>query len=208
MARLTASLVWVAVLVVLGVGVTPGKGSIFDDFFGRTDGSPLADFLRTFPKWRIISKQDPNLSLAARNGTVVLAKTEFDDMSQVWIQDSISIGKLAADDGCRKPFALVNFKFNFPKFSAEAIVPSTDGSLPVKLAPYNPSECIPLSMLWTKKADPTSDFSAIRMFKDESKGFNGLGGYGNEGTVIGVLPTGDGANPNVQWKIVGFFSRP
>lgn len=76
----------------------------------------------------------------------------------------------------------------------------------VKLAPYKPSECIPLSMLWTK-ADPTSDFSAIRMFKDESKGFNGLGGNGNEGTVIGVLPT-DGANPNVQWKIVGFFSRP
>ncbi|TKW28060.1 hypothetical protein SEVIR_3G299100v4 [Setaria viridis] len=133
MARLTASLVWVAVLVVLGVGVTPGKGDIFDDFFGRTDGSPLADFLRTFPKWRIISKQDPNLSLAALNGTVVLAKTEFDDMSQVWIQDSISIGKLAADDGCRKPFALVNVKFNFPMFSAEAIVPSTDGSLPVSI---------------------------------------------------------------------------
>ncbi|CAL4969928.1 unnamed protein product [Urochloa decumbens] len=189
MARLTARLVWVAVLAVLSAGaVTLGNGELLDDF-------PY-----DLPQMRIISKQNPNLSLTARDETVVLAKTDFNDTSQVWFQDDRSIGTLGTDDGCRKPFALVNI--NIITSTAQAIVPPDDGSLPVKLGPYSPFHCVQLSTLWTKSR-PVSGFSTIRMFSDDSRAFNGLEGTGKEGTVIGILPT-DGVNPNVQWKIVDF----
>ncbi|TVU18670.1 hypothetical protein EJB05_34780 [Eragrostis curvula] len=169
MARLSAGIAWAVVLwfIMLGISVSPGNGDLLDIF-----GS--------LPPMRIISKQT-KLSLAIRNNTVVLATTDVSDRSQLWVQDYYSFRSLLAgdNDGCSKPFALVNVG------TGQAMVAPEKEFEPMLLAQYNPFTCVPLSMLWTKGTPVRDDFYQIKMFRDESKAFNAVGGYLQDGTVIG-----------------------
>ncbi|TVU18678.1 hypothetical protein EJB05_34788 [Eragrostis curvula] len=160
MARLSAGIAWAVVLwfIMLGISVSPGNGDLLDIF-----GS--------LPPMRIISKQT-KLSLAIRNNTVVLATTDVSDRSQLWVQDYYSFRSLlaGANDGCSKPFALVNVG------TGQAMVAPEKKFEPMLLAQYNPFTCVPLSMLWTKGTPVRDDFYQIKMFRDESKAFNAVGG--------------------------------
>ncbi|KAL6839752.1 hypothetical protein ACP4OV_030440 [Aristida adscensionis] len=159
-------------------------------------GSPLDAVFQEqgCPKVRVYCKKNPNFSVAVRGDAVVLAPANCSDESQLWYQDSSSTGKLAADDGCRRPFSLVNVA------TGKAMVSPTDGSRPVKLAPYDYEQCVPLSTLWTQGAAREDGYYQVRVLRDDRQALNGLSGVIRDGTVVGIYPS-QPVSDNAIWKI-------
>ncbi|KAL6653073.1 hypothetical protein ACP70R_011998 [Stipagrostis hirtigluma subsp. patula] len=186
MAKLAVAVVALWFLV-LGVAV-PTQVSSLDANFEE----------RGCPKVRIFCKRNPNFHVAVRGGAVVLAPANCSDETQLWYQDYSSTGKLAANDGCRKPFTLVNVA------TGQAMLSPTDGSRPVKLAPYDYNNCVPLSTLWTQGAVRDDGYYQVKVLRDEYQALNGLGGGVRDGTVVGIYPS-QPVSDNAIWKITACY---
>ncbi|CAL4899449.1 unnamed protein product [Urochloa decumbens] len=147
---------------------------------------------------RILCKGDKMLNMAIRDNRVVLARADPHDLSQQWLKDYSTTGRVTDDYG-QRAFALVN------KATGQALVNKdiprpADGLVPVQLAPYNGKERVDLSMLWTKGNYLDGEFCEVRVLRDYSKTLHGLFGYDTEGTVIGIYPSAP-STPNTVWKM-------
>ncbi|XP_014752454.1 ricin B-like lectin R40G2 [Brachypodium distachyon] len=146
---------------------------------------------------RVFCKAGEDFSLAARNGTVVLAPTNPRDDYQHWFKDMRHSNRIRDEEGY-PAFALIN------KVTGEAIKHSTGQGHPVKLVPYNP-EYQDESVLWTESRDVGKGFRCVRMVNNIYLNFDAFHGdkaHGgvHDGTEVVLWKWCEGDNQ--RWKIL------
>ncbi|OEL31948.1 hypothetical protein BAE44_0007033 [Dichanthelium oligosanthes] len=101
-------------------------------------------------------------------------------------------------DGEGPNFWLVNVA------TKQAIVSPIDGSWEVKLAPFNPWD---KAQLWKPDRPDADGFYQIKVFDDQSKALNGLGGNVHDRMVIGIYPDNP-VSPNTLWNLTSIWPFP
>ncbi|KAG0479116.1 hypothetical protein HPP92_013835, partial [Vanilla planifolia] len=151
------------------------------------------------PTVRIFTKAEEDFSLSIRDGKVILARKDPQDMYQHWIKDLKYSTKIKDEEGF-PAFALVN------KASGEALKHSFGPTKPVRLVPYNPN--FPdESVLWSESNDLGDGFRCIRMVNNIRLNFDAFHGdedHGgvHDGTILVLWEWLKGKNQ--RWKIVPY----
>ncbi|KAF3328231.1 BTB/POZ and MATH domain-containing protein 4 [Carex littledalei] len=150
------------------------------------------------PTVRIYCEAAQNLSITARNGTVVLAPADSNDHYQHWIKDMNSFNEAKDPDGF-PIFALVN------RVTGEALKNPAGENQKVSLVPYD-QNCLDNSVKWTEVA--STGFRAIRITSTPTLNMTAIDKYAgifNDGTKIVVQRWND--TPIQHWKIVPYNSN-
>ncbi|GAB2216111.1 hypothetical protein Droror1_Dr00023879 [Drosera rotundifolia] len=151
------------------------------------------------PSVRVYSKAEENHSLAVRDGRVILARSDPNDLSQHWIKDEKYSVKVKDEEGFPS-FSLVN------KATGQALKHSVGATKPAQLTPYNP-DVLDESVLWTLSRDLGDGYRTIRMVNNirlNVDAFNGDKNHGgvHDGTPIVLWEWKKGENQ--RWKIVPY----
>lgn len=163
------------------------------------DNHNLSGYFDKKPTYRVFCKAGGDrYTIAVREGKMVLAQHNPDDLTQHWYKDEKWSTKVKDEDGYPS-FALVN------KASGLAVKHSVAGQ-PVKLTPYKPNE-FDESILWTESKDLGQGFRTIRMVNNVKlcmDAFHGDEGHGgvHDGTSVALYDCWKGDNQ--QWKIVPY----
>ncbi|TVU01865.1 hypothetical protein EJB05_52679 [Eragrostis curvula] len=150
------------------------------------------------PTYRIFCKAGGDqYSLAVRDGSVCLVRSDRDDDSQQWIKD-LKYSTRVKDEEGYPAMVLVN------KGTGEALKHSLGQSHPVRLASYNP-DYMDESVLWTESRDVGDGYRCIRMVNNIYLNFDALNGdkdHGGvrDGTTLVLWEWCEGDNQ--RWKIV------
>ncbi|KAL9249033.1 Ricin B-like lectin EULS3-like protein [Drosera capensis] len=158
--------------------------------------------LRSKPSVRVYSKAEERYSLAVRDGRVILARSDPNDLSQHWIKDEKYSVKVKDEEGFPS-FSLVN------KATGQALKHSVGATKPVQLIPYNP-DVLDESVLWTLSRDLGDGYRTIRMMNNirlNVDAFNGDKNHGgvHDGTTIVLWEWKKGENQ--RWKIIPYYSN-
>jgi hypothetical protein len=151
------------------------------------------------PTVRIYCEANKDLSLTARNGTIVLAPADSNDYYQHWIKD-MSYGDKVKDAGGFPAFALVN------RVTGQAVQTPTVENKEVSLVPYNTNrleDSVKLTEVWS------TGFRAIRPADKPALNWTVVGADNatdfSDGVKIVVkkwVPT-----PLQRWKIAPYNSN-
>ncbi|KAL6841033.1 hypothetical protein ACP4OV_029002 [Aristida adscensionis] len=141
---------------------------------------------------RIFCKMDSSLSVAIRNGVVVLAPNDPKDPTQHWVKDCYPVRRLTDEQG-QKAFVLMNKA----KLQALAVKPSPTSQ--VSLVGYNGDGTVDLTMVWTEGADVDDGFREVKWIRDTSKTLNALNAV-KDGTLVGFWPSSP-HSANAIWKM-------
>ncbi|KAK1650443.1 hypothetical protein QYE76_068248 [Lolium multiflorum] len=150
------------------------------------------------PPLRISCKSNQELSLAVRDGTALLTRTEHEDDTQLWIQSFRNTGHVTDKEGHRS-FALVNT-------ATRKALRRSRGKQSVQVVDYSP-DSVDVALLWTLSDDLGEGFHCIRSVShlgfvlDAAEGKPESGGTHN-GTPVILFESHGGQNQ--KWKMMPF----
>ncbi|XP_019434409.1 PREDICTED: tripartite motif-containing protein 66-like [Lupinus angustifolius] len=159
----------------------------------------VPDDLLSKPTFRIFSKAGPDYSLSIRNGDIVLALTNPQDVYQHWYKDQRFSTRVQDSEGS-PAFTLIN------KGTGEAIKHAIGSTQPIRLIHYEPA-VLDVEVLWTESRDLGDGYRAIRKVDDVNlnldayHGDRSSGGV-HEGTTVVLWEWK--AGDNQHWKIFPF----
>ncbi|KAE9588793.1 putative ricin B, lectin domain-containing protein [Lupinus albus] len=160
----------------------------------------VPDELLNKPTFRIFSKAGPDYSLTIRNGEVVLALKNPEDVNQHWYKDEKFSTRVKDSEGS-PAFSLIN------RGTGDAIKHSVGSTQPIRLTRYEPS-ILDVDVLWTESRDLGDGYRAVRQVNninlnmDAFHGDHSSGGV-HDGTIVVLWEWK--AGDNQQWKILRFL---